>query len=94
MQQTKAIKGLESHGTASAVLALKAVAENSKIFYRIRMEAATALARTACRDNNWAGLDHLIKLYKSAFYHTTMPLPRPHDFTDFAQYHIQKVCIK
>lgn len=75
----------------AAVNALNNCLTDSKIFYRVRIEAAFALASTATEATGWAGLSHLTKLYKSRRYDPDMGLPRPNDFHDLAEYFVLEV---
>ncbi|KVH88636.1 hypothetical protein Ccrd_026234, partial [Cynara cardunculus var. scolymus] len=59
-----------------------------KAFWRVRIEAAFALASTASEETDWAGLLHLIKFYKSRRYDEKIGLPKPNDFHDFAEYFV------
>ncbi|CAM6102974.1 unnamed protein product [Calypogeia fissa] len=59
---------------------------DSKVFCRVRIEAASALASTATEANSWVGLSHLIKFYKSCRCDPEIGLPKSNDFHDLAEY--------
>ncbi|KAI3976872.1 hypothetical protein MKX01_008730 [Papaver californicum] len=61
---------------------------DSKAFWRVRIEAAFALAHTASEDTDWAGLLHLVKFYKSRRFDAEIGLPWPNDFHDFPEYFV------
>ncbi|KAH9929687.1 uncharacterized protein B0H18DRAFT_995740 [Fomitopsis serialis] len=75
----------------------------SNYFYRIRCEAAQALVTCAIQRLEWLGLFHLFKLFlrycyepddskPDLFSHTYVP--RPNDFSDFAEYFVRKSLIR
>ncbi|GMN57919.1 hypothetical protein TIFTF001_027031, partial [Ficus carica] len=72
----------------SIVSALNNFLNDSKAFWRVRIEAAFALANTASEETDWAGLLHLVKFYKSRRFDAEIGLPRPNDFHDFAEYFV------
>ncbi|KAF5206181.1 Transcription initiation factor tfiid subunit [Thalictrum thalictroides] len=88
--QAQAIATLESlpQLSFSVVNALYNFLSDSKAFWRVRVEAAFALAHTASEDTDWAGLLHLVKFYKSRRFDENMGLPRPNDFHDFPEYFV------
>ncbi|KAG0458297.1 hypothetical protein HPP92_023454 [Vanilla planifolia] len=57
-------------------------------FWRVRIEAAYALAHTASEGTDWAGLMHLIKFYKGRRFDADTGLPRPNDFHDVPEYFV------
>ncbi|CAI0547843.1 unnamed protein product [Linum tenue] len=70
----------------SVVNALSNVLSDSKVFWRVRIEAAFALANSVCEESDLAGLQHLVKFYKSRRFDSTIGLPKPNDFHDFPEY--------
>ncbi|KAL5722272.1 hypothetical protein ACHQM5_005812 [Ranunculus cassubicifolius] len=88
--QAQAIASLEALPQLSfpVVNALYNFLSDSKAFWRVRIEAAFALAHTASEDTDWAGLLHLVKFYKSRRFDDNMGLPRPNDFHDFPEYFV------
>uniref|UniRef100_A0A7N0ZVB9 Transcription initiation factor TFIID subunit 2 n=1 Tax=Kalanchoe fedtschenkoi TaxID=63787 RepID=A0A7N0ZVB9_KALFE len=88
--QAQAITTLEAlpRLSFSVVNALSSFLSDSKAFWRVRIDAAFALASTASEDTDWAGLLHLVKFYKSRRFDTTIGLPKPNDFHDFAEYFV------
>ena len=59
-------------------------------FYRVRVEAATELAKYAGVDSTWRVLDKLMLYYKTRFYGNGMTLPAAHDFSDLQDYFVKK----
>ncbi|XP_019244143.1 PREDICTED: transcription initiation factor TFIID subunit 2 isoform X1 [Nicotiana attenuata] len=72
----------------SVVNALNNFLSDSKAFWRIRIEAAFALASTASEETDWAGLNHLITFYKTRRFDANIGLPKPNDFRDFQEYFV------
>ncbi|CAA7043191.1 unnamed protein product [Microthlaspi erraticum] len=88
--QAQAIASLEAlkQHSFSIVNALNSILIDSKVFWRIRIGAAFALAKTASEETDWAGLQHLIKFYKSRRFDAEIGLPKPNDFRDFPEYFV------
>ncbi|KAM7475389.1 hypothetical protein LguiB_022632 [Lonicera macranthoides] len=88
--QAQAIATLEAFPqlSFSVVNALNSFVSDSKAFWRIRIEAAFALANTASEETDWAGLLHLVTFYKSRRFDANIGLPKPNDFHDFAEYFV------
>ncbi|XP_051150213.1 transcription initiation factor TFIID subunit 2 [Andrographis paniculata] len=88
--QAQAIAVLEAlpQLSFSVVNALNNILSDSKVFWRVRIEAAYALAATTCEDTDWIGLLHLINFYKSRRFDPNIGLPRPNDFHDFQEYFV------
>ncbi|CAL1694239.1 unnamed protein product [Somion occarium] len=72
-------------------------------FYRIRCEAAMALVTCAIQRLDWLGLFHLFKLFLRYCYEPEDPnqdlfnhsyVPRPNDFSDFAEYFVRKSLVR
>ncbi|XP_074278143.1 transcription initiation factor TFIID subunit 2 isoform X1 [Silene latifolia] len=61
---------------------------DSKAFWRVRIEAAFALAKIASEDSDWAGMLNLIKYYKSKRFDPSIGLPKPNNFHDLAEYFV------
>ncbi|KAI5660153.1 hypothetical protein M9H77_28946 [Catharanthus roseus] len=91
--QAQAIAILEAlpQQSFSVVNALNAFLTDTKAFWRIRIEAAFALANTASEETDWAGLLNLIKYYKSRRFDANIGLPKPNDFHDFQEYFVLEV---
>ncbi|TBU50053.1 hypothetical protein BD309DRAFT_996445 [Dichomitus squalens] len=71
----------------------------SNYYFRIRCEAAAALVTCANQRLEWLGLFHLFKLFLRYCYEPEDPkadlfshtyVPRPNDFSDFAEYFVRK----
>ncbi|CAM8974118.1 unnamed protein product [Rhodiola kirilowii] len=88
--QAQAITTLEAlpQLSFSVVNALSSFLCDSKAYWRVRIDAAFALAVTASEDTDWAGLLRLVKFYKSRRFDTTIGLPKPNDFHDFPEYFV------
>ncbi|XP_059641046.1 transcription initiation factor TFIID subunit 2 isoform X5 [Cornus florida] len=88
--QAQAIATLETFPqlSFSVVNALNNFLSDSKAFWRVRIEAAFALANTASEETDWAGLLHLVKFYKSRRFDANIGLPKPNDFHDFPEYFV------
>ncbi|KAK9198883.1 hypothetical protein WN944_014069 [Citrus x changshan-huyou] len=88
--QAQAIAALEAlpHLSFNVVNTLNNFLSDSKAFWRVRIEAAYALANTASEETDWAGLLHLVKFYKSRRFDENIGLPRPNDFRDFSEYFV------
>ncbi|XP_071903479.1 transcription initiation factor TFIID subunit 2-like isoform X1 [Coffea arabica] len=91
--QAQAIAMLEAlpQQSFSIINALNNFLTDTKAFWRIRIEAAFALAITASEETDWAGLLHLIKFYKSRRFDPDIGLPKPNDFHDFQEYFVLEV---
>ncbi|XP_047327901.1 transcription initiation factor TFIID subunit 2-like isoform X2 [Impatiens glandulifera] len=72
----------------SVVNALSIFLNDSEAFWRVRIEAAVALANTTIKDTDLAGLIHLIEFYKSRRFDAYIRLPKPNDFSDFAEHFV------
>ncbi|XP_072992709.1 transcription initiation factor TFIID subunit 2 [Typha latifolia] len=72
----------------SVVNTLNNFLNDTKAFWRVRVEAAYALALTASEETDLAGLLHLIKFYKSRRFDEHIGLPRPNDFRDVPEYFV------
>ncbi|KZT72927.1 hypothetical protein DAEQUDRAFT_685309 [Daedalea quercina L-15889] len=75
----------------------------SNYYYRIRCEAAQGLVSCAIQRMEWLGLFHLFKLFLRYCYDPEDPkpdlfshtyVPRPNDFSDFAEYFVRKSLIR
>ncbi|XP_047977107.1 transcription initiation factor TFIID subunit 2 [Salvia hispanica] len=88
--QAQAIEVLEAlpQLSFSVVNALYNFLCDSKAFWRVRIQAAFALAATTSEDTDWTGLLHLINFYKSRRFDPKINLPRPNDFHDFQEYFV------
>ncbi|XP_010537431.1 PREDICTED: transcription initiation factor TFIID subunit 2 [Tarenaya hassleriana] len=89
-QAIAALEALQHHQSFSIMNALNNILIESKVFWRIRVEAAFALAKTASEETDLAGLQHLIKFYKSRRFDAEIGLPKPNDFRDFPEYFVLK----
>ncbi|KAI9312583.1 hypothetical protein BX666DRAFT_1984486 [Dichotomocladium elegans] len=97
----EALKHMPSLPTATSLL--RAVID-PKCFYKIRMEAAYALAKCGGEDMNWVGLHQLCKMFQSRYCFAppygametddAIPInhiiPKPNNFSNFSEYFVQK----
>ncbi|KAF8657673.1 hypothetical protein HU200_059828 [Digitaria exilis] len=90
ISQSQAISVLEKlPQLSSAVInALNNFLNDTKAFWRVRVEAAYALAVTASEATDLAGLLHLVKFYKSRRFDSDIGMPRPNDFHDIPEYFV------
>lgn len=61
---------------------------DSKVFWRVRIEAAFAMAKVASEETGWAGMLNLVKFYKAKRFDPSIGLPKPNDFHDFSEYFV------
>lgn len=66
---------------------------DSKAFWRVRIEAAFALAKTASEETDWVGMLQLIKFYRAKRFDPSIGLPKPNDFYDFPEYFVLEVML-
>ncbi|RLN33659.1 transcription initiation factor TFIID subunit 2 [Panicum miliaceum] len=90
ISQSQAISVLEKlPQLSSAVInALNNFLNDTKAFWRVRVEAAYALAVTASEATDLAGLLHLVKFYKSRRFDADIGMPRLNDFHDIPEYFV------
>ncbi|XP_024359807.1 transcription initiation factor TFIID subunit 2 isoform X2 [Physcomitrium patens] len=88
--QVQAVAALRAHPRTSfaVVNALNNCLIDPKVFCRVRIEAAAALASTASEGTSHMGLQNLIKYYKSRRFDPDISLPKPNDFHDFSEYFV------
>ncbi|GKU95048.1 hypothetical protein SLEP1_g8456 [Rubroshorea leprosula] len=92
--QSQAIAALESlppqppQLSPSIVNALNNFLSDSKAYWRVRIEAAFALANMASEESDLPGLQPLVKFYKSRRFDENIGLPKPNDFHDFPDYFV------
>ncbi|KAJ2156501.1 hypothetical protein GGF46_005146 [Coemansia sp. RSA 552] len=53
--------------SAAASTTLMRTVMDARVFYRVRVDAALALARFATQDLDWIGLHHLVRIYKRRY---------------------------
>ncbi|XP_021731512.1 transcription initiation factor TFIID subunit 2-like isoform X1 [Chenopodium quinoa] len=88
--QAQAIATLEelSNIPFPVVNALNNFIADSKVFWRVRIEAAFALAKVASEETGWSGMLNLVKFYKAKRFDPSIGLPKPNDFHDFSEYFV------
>ncbi|KAJ2280523.1 hypothetical protein GGH14_002329 [Coemansia sp. RSA 370] len=101
--QLDAVDALQHLPSAAAATTLMRTVMDARVFYRVRADAALALARLATPELAWIGLHHLAKIYKRRF---CLPpragedradaedisaprLPRPNNFANIGEYFTQ-----
>ncbi|KAJ2454223.1 hypothetical protein EV183_001708 [Coemansia sp. RSA 2336] len=100
--QLDAVDALQHLPSAAASTTLMRTVMDARVFYRVRADAALALARLATPQLSWVGLHHLVKIYKRRF---CLPpasggsgddealnaprLPRPNNFANISEYFTQ-----
>ncbi|KAM6498612.1 hypothetical protein JOM56_006560 [Amanita muscaria] len=100
--QLEALYALAEKPTAIVSSTLTKTVLVSNYYFRIRCEAALALVNCAIRKLDFLGLFHLFKLFLRCCYDPEDPkqdlfdhtyVPKPNDFTDFAEYIVRKSLI-
>ncbi|XP_021849855.1 transcription initiation factor TFIID subunit 2 isoform X2 [Spinacia oleracea] len=86
--QAQAIATLEDFPNIPfpVINALTNFAADPKVFWRVRIEAAFALAKTASEETGWSGMLNLVRFYKAKRFDPSIGLPKPNDFLDFSEY--------
>ncbi|RUP51965.1 LOW QUALITY PROTEIN: hypothetical protein BC936DRAFT_144128 [Jimgerdemannia flammicorona] len=103
--QYEAIEALKAQPTLTASTSLLRALMDQKCFYRIRMEAAYALAKCATPELEWVGLLQLTKAFQKRFCYQSsastghvpegeipvLPcIPKPNNFSSLTEYFVQK----
>ncbi|KAG0354057.1 hypothetical protein BGZ54_001872, partial [Gamsiella multidivaricata] len=101
--QYEAILALGRLPSPAASTSLLKTLLDTRCFFRVRTEAAHAIARCAVPQTDWVGLLHLIKTFQHKYCYPpthatnfqspdgTIPcMPKPNDFSSLAEYYIQK----
>ncbi|KAJ0987182.1 hypothetical protein J5N97_005538 [Dioscorea zingiberensis] len=88
--QAEAITSLEGQPqlSFSVINALSNFLGDPKAFWRVRIEAAYALAHTTSEETDLSGLQSLIKFFKGRRFDADIGLPRPNDFHDVPEYFV------
>uniref|UniRef100_A0A6B2KW50 Transcription initiation factor TFIID subunit 2 n=1 Tax=Arcella intermedia TaxID=1963864 RepID=A0A6B2KW50_9EUKA len=89
--QVQAINALLNFPTKETITVLQSVLTQPQMFYRVRMQAALALAVLTGSENDWLGLDHLFDFFKSNFFFNDIQQVKPNDFDNFITYYQQKM---
>ena len=102
--QYEAILALGSLPSPAASTSLLKTLLDTRCFFRVRMEAAYAVAKCAGAATEWVGLLHLIKTFQQRYCYPSMHIttfqdpnstipcmPKPNDFSSLAEYYVQKV---
>ncbi|TVU09497.1 hypothetical protein EJB05_42973 [Eragrostis curvula] len=90
ISQSQAIAVLEKlpQLSVSVINALNNFLNDTKAFWRVRVEAAYALAVTSSEATDLTGFLHLLKFYKNRRFDTDIGMPRPNDFHDIPEYFV------
>ncbi|KAJ2879907.1 hypothetical protein H4R27_005040 [Coemansia aciculifera] len=100
--QADAVAALQRMPSQAASTALMRAVMDSRVFFRVRVAAALALAALATERLAWIGLHHLVNIYKARY---CMPngndiepldeprLPRPNDFSSVGEYFTQRAVL-
>ncbi|KAG0202210.1 hypothetical protein BGX28_005202 [Mortierella sp. GBA30] len=101
--QYEAILALGSLPSPAASTSLLKILLDTRCFFRVRMEAAFAIAKCAIPQTDWVGLLHLTKTFQHKYCYPpthsttfqspdgTIPcMPKPNDFSSLAEYFVQK----
>lgn len=65
-----------------------------RYYYGIRQEAALALVSCATEELRFIGMFHLLKTFQAMFCFANSTIPRANDFSDVANYFVQKSILK
>ncbi|KAJ2787715.1 hypothetical protein GGI15_000486 [Coemansia interrupta] len=83
--------------SAAAATTLMRTVMDGRVFYRVRVGAALALARFAQPSVAWIGLHHLAKIYAHRYCverrDRRLVLPRPNNFANVGEYFTQKAVL-
>ncbi|KAJ2259584.1 hypothetical protein GGI01_003552 [Coemansia sp. RSA 376] len=100
--QADAVAALQRMPSQAASTALMRAVMDARVFFRVRVAAALALASLATERLAWIGLHHLVNIYKARY---CMPngkdnepldeprLPRPNDFSSVGEYFTQRAVL-
>ncbi|KAJ1673164.1 hypothetical protein EV182_005769, partial [Spiromyces aspiralis] len=106
--QLDAVKALEKQPSLAASTTLMRTIMDSRVYYRVRVDAALALTKFARPELNWIGLYHLIKIYQYRYCLSpdggdgsggsgsdiaVVRLPRSNNFANIGEYFTQKAII-
>ncbi|OTB04434.1 hypothetical protein M426DRAFT_58640 [Hypoxylon sp. CI-4A] len=76
------------HGLVPTILTRTVM--DPRYYYGLRVLAINELPRSACKELNWLGLKHLLKIFENLFCIPGTGQPRPNDFSDKRQYLVQR----
>ncbi|CAG8470265.1 5710_t:CDS:10 [Diversispora eburnea] len=89
----QAIQALSRAPSKACSTTLMRTVRDWRYHYRIRMEAALAMAKCAKEELDYIGAEQLMKIYGKDYCdyrNETKFLPKPNDFSDWEEYYIQK----
>ncbi|ELP91099.1 hypothetical protein EIN_268550 [Entamoeba invadens IP1] len=88
--QLVTIEGLEKCNSEKGIQALyDFLINNHRCFYKVQIEAAHAIARMSCEENQYLGFNLLKTFYKTNYYEDSIGVV-PLDFSNALKYEIQK----
>ncbi|KAJ2908135.1 hypothetical protein GGI21_003189, partial [Coemansia aciculifera] len=105
--QADAVAALQRLPSAAASTALMRAVMDARVFYRVRVAAALALAHLATERLAWIGLHHLLSIYRARYCvketaaaaasaaseADDLFLPLPNDFSNIAEYFTQRAVL-
>ena len=88
--QFESIVALQSYcNSFPTIEALNKVLNDNQIYYKLRIQAAIVMSHCTLP----AGVDLLLKFFKTHYYDPEGNQIRPNDFSDFSSYFLQMVCL-
>ncbi|KAJ1880535.1 hypothetical protein H4R99_005356 [Coemansia sp. RSA 1722] len=94
--QLEAVDALQHLPSAAASTTLMRTVMDARVFYRVRVDAALALARFATERLGRIGLHHLLKIYANRYCienESGQLLPKPNNFANVGEYFTQKAVL-
>ncbi|KAJ2724341.1 hypothetical protein GGI07_002020 [Coemansia sp. Benny D115] len=94
--QLEAVDALQYLPSSAASTTLMRTVMDGRVFYRVRVDAALALAHLAKANLDWIGLHHLAKIYANRYCiesDSNQLLPKPNNFTNVGEYFTQKAVL-
>ncbi|CAG8525045.1 4258_t:CDS:10, partial [Acaulospora morrowiae] len=89
----EAVRALSKNPSKACSTTLMRTVRDWRYYYRIRMEAAIAMAKCANEELDFIGSEQLMKIYENDYcdYRDEAKfLPKPNDFNDWEEYYVQK----
>ncbi|CAG8640836.1 15270_t:CDS:10 [Cetraspora pellucida] len=91
--QYEAIKALSKKPSRACSTTLMRTIRDWRYYYRIRMDAAFAMAKCATSDLDFIGISQLMKLYETDYCEHRIEggfFPKINDFSDWEEYYVQR----
>ncbi|CAG8632233.1 21768_t:CDS:10 [Dentiscutata erythropus] len=89
----EAIKALSNKPSRACSTTLMRTVRDWRYYYRIRMDAALAMAKCATNDLDFIGITQLIKIYETDYCEPRSEggfFPKINDFNDWEEYYVQR----